>query len=361
MSKHKFYILAMMENRLSKNSIRNILFWIIMFLYLLSSYWLREANKRYVLEYIAFKVLLQMLLSVIIINFLVPIFLNKKKKILFIVTTLLAIYLVQTLYSVIRVYYFEVKYAAVYARYLPYILWERMTSFFAFVNNITWLVFPSIILLAIKYYRDQKDIVALKEQKKTTELNLLRNQLNPHFLFNTLNNLYTLALKKSDKTPEVIAKLSEILDYMLYQCKDKYVPIDKEMELLENYIALEKVRYGSRIDVLFEKKINENVKIAPLILLTFVENAFKHGVSQELKNALIEISTVTTTTEIVFKLKNTKPQYFTEKNNPKKRSIGMQNIEKQLDLLYPKAYQLKVKSTALNYALELKLQLNEKI
>jgi LytS/YehU family sensor histidine kinase len=292
---------------------------------------------------------------------LIPFLLNKKKTLLFVICTLVSIYLLQTLYGIVRVYYFEVKYADVYNKFPPYILRERMISFLAFINNITWLIFPSIILIAIKYYRDQKDIVALKEQKKTTELNLLRNQLNPHFLFNTLNNLYALALKKSDKTPEVIAKLSEILDYILYQCKDNYVPVYKEIELLENYIALEKVRYGSRVTIVFKKTIEQNINIAPLILLTFVENAFKHGVSQELKTAIIEMSIKTSASEIIFKLKNSKPQAHIEKNSSEKKSIGMQNTEKQLELLYPDAYQLIVNNTATNYSLELKLQRNEKI
>jgi len=236
-----------------------------------------------------------------------------------------------------------------------------MTSFVAFLSNITWVVFPSIILIAIKYYRDQKEIIELKEQKKSTELDLLKNQLNPHFLFNTLNNLYALALKKSDKTPEVIAKLSEILDYILYQCKDDYVSINKEVELLENYIALEKVRYGSRVEVIFENQINRNINIAPLILLTFVENAFKHGVSQELNKALIELSIETTDTKIFFKLKNSKPKVYAENVIRDKDSIGMQNTKKQLDLLYPKRYELLIENTATNYSLELKLQLHEKV
>ena len=359
--KTKLYILAVMKNILTKNSARNIFFWIIMFLYLLSSYWFRENDKWFISQYIGVKVLLQFLLSVIIIQLLVPYLLSKKKIFLFILGTLFSIYLMQTLYSIVRIHYFHVFYPAYYTRRPPYILWERMTSILAFINNITWLAFPSIILLAIKYYRDQKDIVELKEQKKTTELNLLRNQLNPHFLFNTLNNLYALALKKSDKTPEVIAKLSEILDYMLYQCKDKYVPINKEIELLENYIALEKIRYGNRVEVLFEKNTHNYVNIAPLILLTFVENAFKHGVSQELHKGLIELYISTTEKEIVFKLKNSKPQTANENVTSDKKSIGMQNTEKQLNLLYPNAYQLKVNDTVSDYTLELKLQLHEKV
>ena len=350
-----------MKNSVTKNSVRNIFFWVIMFLYLLSSYWFREHDKWYITTYIGFKVSLQFLLSVVILKILIPFLLNKKKILLFVLSTLASIYLMQTLYSIVRINYFEVNYAEIYKRRPPYILWQRMTSFVAFISNITWLVFPSIILIAIKYYRDQKEVVELKEQKKTTELDLLKNQLNPHFLFNTLNNLYALALKKSDKTPEVIAKLSEILDYILYQCKDSYVPINKEIELLENYIALEKVRYGSRVEVIFEKHINRNVNIAPLILLTFIENAFKHGVSEELNKALIELSIETTDKEIVFKLKNTKPQFSSDNITTDKKSIGMQNTEKQLNLLYPNVYVLEVENAVTDYSLELKLKLNEKI
>ena len=332
-----------------------------MFSYLFSSYWYRNGNKWYLFEYIGFKVSLQFLLSLIILYFLMPKLLHKKKNALFVLATLFFVYVIQTFYSIVRIHYFQVYYPEIYDTRPPYILWDRMTSFIAFISNITWVVFPSIILIAIKYYRDQKDLVELKEQKKTTELNLLKNQLNPHFLFNTLNNLYALALKKSDKTPEVIAKLAEILDYMLYQCKDNYVSISKEIELLENYIALEKVRYGNRVEVVFEKNIQNNVNIAPLILLSFVENAFKHGVSQELSKALIKLNISASEKEIVFKLINSKPKSFMDTIGSDKKSIGMQNTEKQLELLYPNAYQLEVNDTISEYTLELKLQLHEKV
>lgn len=350
-----------MNTARTKNILQQIAFWLFMFLYLLSSYWLRDDNKLYMVSYIAFKVLLQFLLSVVIIRLLMPYVLSKKRKILFVVLVLIAVYIMQTLYSVVRIYFFEVQFPEVYKMKPPYILWNRMTSFFVFVNNIMWLVFPSILLVAIRHYQNQKDVMALKEQKKTTELNLLKHQLNPHFLFNTLNNLYTLALKKSDKTPEVIAKLSDILDYMLYQCQDKYVPLEKEIELLENYIALEKVRYSNRVEVVFEKQINHSVKIAPLILLTFVENAFKHGVSQELEKGTINLYLSTHANGIHFKLKNTKPSSYQAVDTNENSSIGMQNIEKQLGLLYPNRYTLHVENATEDYTLELKLTQDENL
>lgn len=180
-----------------------------------------------------------------------------------------------------------------------------------------------------------------------------------HFLFNTLNNLYALALKKSDKTPEVIAKLSEILDYILYQCKDNYVPLEKEIELLENYISLEKVRYGNRVEVIFDKDLHDNLKIAPLILLTFVENAFKHGISQELEKGNIHISISAREDTIVFKLSNSKPLTSISSEEIDKKSIGMKNIIKQLDLLYSNTYDLNISESNSDY--NLRLELHEKV
>lgn len=349
-----------MNKTFSKATIRTIIFWIIMYAYLLSSYWFKENDKFFLSKYIGYKVFLQFILSVIIIKLLIPRFLNRKKNFQFAVLTVVAVYLMQTSYSLARAYYFDVYFQATYKNMPPYIIWDKMISFSHFIRNFTWITFPSIILISITYYRDQKDVIALKEQKKTTELNLLKHQLNPHFLFNTLNNLYALALKKSDKTPEVIAKLSEILDYILYQCKDNYVPLRKEIDLLENYIGLEKVRYGNRVEVIFEKHINYEVTIAPLILLTFVENAFKHGISQELQKGTIEMVISSSENEIVFKLKNSKPMTQIESASDKK-SIGMINTKMQLDLLYPDLYVLNINNAPQEYNLELMLRLHEKV
>lgn len=352
--------LAGMKKILSNSIYKELLFWLFMYAYLISTYLNRGFDTYFLATYIGYKVFMQFLLSVIIIRLLIPSFLNKKKKILFGISVLIAIYLTQVLYHVGRAYYFESFFQAAYRIPPPaYSFSEMVTSIFIFVKNISWITFPTIILISVKYYSDQKDIIALKEQKKTTELNLLKHQLNPHFLFNTLNNLYALALKKSDKTPEVIAKLSEILDYMLYQCKDNYVLLEKEIELLENYIALEKVRYGKRVEVVFEKDIHHHLKIAPLILLTFVENAFKHGISQELQTGKINLYITAKENRVVFKVSNTKPSASSSIKKSKEKSIGMKNILKQLDLLYAHSYKLDI--TESNSEYNLSLELHEKI
>ena len=148
-----------MKKIVSKNILQLLLFWIIMFGYLFSSYWFRDSNKWYLFEYIGFKVFLQFLLSVIIFYFLVPKLLHKKKYILFVFATLFFVYIIQTLYSIVRIYYFHVEYPEVYKMRPPYILWDRMTSFVVFLSNISWVAFPSIILIAVKHYIDQRDIV----------------------------------------------------------------------------------------------------------------------------------------------------------------------------------------------------------
>ena len=213
--------------------------------------------------------------------------------------------------------------------------------------------------MASRFYRDQQEIVLLREQKKTTELNLLKNQLNPHFLFNTLNNLYTLALKKSDKTPVVIAKLSAILDYILYHCQEKYVALADEITLINNYLELEQLRYGQRLHVEFDYKVAKGVRIAPLILLTFVENAFKHGVKEEIGEAKLNIQLQGIADEIVFEIQNSKPVHLQKSKPLNKAAIGLANIRQQLDLLYPQAYHLSIQDNAASYTVSLKLRVNE--
>ncbi|MDY8135954.1 sensor histidine kinase [Aquimarina sp. 2201CG5-10] len=312
----------------------HFVYWIVILLYYISSKWPFEKDKIFLLEKMVLLVLVQIILTYIIIHFVVPSLLHKKKKLLFILLCVLLIYITYAAFTAIRCYYLLPKYPEVYKYRPPLVFEERITNGFAFLNNITTLIFPTIILIVINYYRQQKEIISLKEKKKSSELEALKNQLNPHFLFNTLNNLYVLSLKKSDKSPEVIERLSGILDYILFNCKDKYVDIVGEVQLLENYIALEKLRYGKRLQITFNHSIEEDVKIGPLLLLTFTENAFKHGVEEEIDIASIKIELITSEKEIFFSIENTIPTNITHKTKSERESIGLKNIEKQLKLLY---------------------------
>ena len=195
----------------------------------------------------------------------------------------------------------------------------------------------------------------INEQKKTAELTALKHQLNPHFLFNTLNNVYALAVKKSDKTPEVISKLSDILDYMLYRCDEDFVTIEKEIELIENYLTLEKIRYGKRVAITFDTSLKHDASIAPLLLLTFIENAFKHGVSQEIDQATIDIRLQTQEHAIAFYIENSIPGTAHGDETPK-QAIGLNNVKQQMELLYPNAYRLQTRRTADSYVVTLDIK-----
>jgi LytS/YehU family sensor histidine kinase len=286
--------------------------------------------------------------------FLIPHFLNKNRKVFFGLGIVILLYVVFIVYTTIRFYYFEIVFEGYYRVPDQGYLW-RIAEFGYFSSNIIWFMFPTVILTSIQYYRHQKEALVLREQKKSAELDALKNQLNPHFLFNTMNNLYALSLKKSDQAPEVIAKLSEILDYMLYRCKDAYVSLNNEVTLLNNYISLEKVRYGKRLDIEFDHEIKQEVVIAPLLLLTFLENAFKHGVSQEINTAVIKMSIVANEKEILFELENTIASHKKKSNQSDRDSIGLQNVQKQLDLLYPNSYSLEIKEKNRSYSVTLKL------
>jgi len=332
-----------------------VLFWIIMYVYYVSSDWEYTENKQVLFEKFFIKVSMQIALCYTVIYLLIPRLLNQNRKLAFGISFFFAVYVVHIIYTASRAFYLELKYPEFFRRND---FWEKLFDFKLYFVNITWFILPTIILLAWKYYQDQKEILILREEKRTTELNALKNQLNPHFLFNTLNNLYTLSLKKSDKAPAAIMKLSKILDYLLYQCKDDYVPIQGEVRLLNHYIALEEIRYGQRLDVSFDYNIGDQVKIAPLLLLTFTENAFKHGVSQELNKATIDIKLHARKDKILFSISNSKPAHQRQVVDGRE-ALGLQNIRRQLELLYPNSAILNTENADNHFSLTLELQPNE--
>ncbi len=305
------------------------------------------------------RVLLQMVLAYIIIEYLLTYLLNRGKPRTFALAmtlTLLAFYVVCNL---IFIYYLEPTFPTTYTNYVKRFtdasFLGRLTNISEFISKSLYLLYPTLLLLVLKLYIEKQRLLRLNEQKKTAELVALKNQLNPHFLFNTLNNLYALAIKKSDDTPKVIQKLSEILDYILYRCNEEFVSLNKEIELIENYLSLEKIRYEDRVKIAFSKNVTGHEKIAPLLLLTFVENAFKHGVANEMNQANINIQITKKGAQLLFVVENSKPTTTVRKE--KKPSIGLTNIKQQLELLYPKAYDLIIENNANSFSANLKLDM----
>ena len=220
------------------------------------------------------------------------------------------------------------------------------------------------ILVGFKFAWDalvkQQENKELRNSVKESELQFLKSQINPHFLFNNLNNLYAFAIEKSEKTPELILELSAVLRYMLYDCKAKYVPLKNEIEQLENYINLSRLQIEGRGKVTFKVDYTaSNYVIAPLILTVFIENAFKHSASSQTSNIHIDVSlSVNDNGMLRFICHNT----FSEETNTQSLSkgIGLKNVQKRLDLLYPNSHTLSLSNREQWFEVFLNIDLTRK-
>ena len=227
------------------------------------------------------------------------------------------------------------------------------------LQHVTITLFIAIFVGMLKFAEDWLALEAkrkeLENEKLTAELTFLKAQINPHFLFNTLNNLYYLAFTNSPNTTEVIAKLSQMMRYMIYDSNHDKVQLSKEIEYIENYISLEKLRLNSEIPINFEVEGNVNqAKIVPLILITFLENAFKHGVSNNSTDAYITLKLLVQNNELVFTVENSK---LASKNH-EKSGIGLQNVKRRLALSYANKYQLEVSDEENDYKIRLTLDIS---
>ncbi len=222
------------------------------------------------------------------------------------------------------------------------------------LSSLFLVVFVGMLKFAEDWFEFEARKKEIENEKLAAELRFLKAQINPHFLFNTLNNLYYLAFTNSPNTTEVIAMLSQMMRYMIYDSNHTRVPLSKEIEYMENYINLEKLRLNNDVPIEFDVhgKV-EGKQIVPLILITFLENAFKHGVSTNSTEAFIKVKIVLDEKMCVFSVENTK---LPNKSN-EKSGIGLQNVKRRLDLSYPNNYVLNVKETAERYSVELHLNL----
>lgn len=205
----------------------------------------------------------------------------------------------------------------------------------------------------------QNERQALQNKTLESELNFLKSQINPHFLFNTLNNLYALTLKKSDQAPEIVLKLSEMMRYMLYECNESRVFLQKEINYLKNYLELEKLRQKKDIDINLTVIGDPGSKmISPLLFIPFVENSFKHGLTSQIEAGFVNITIDVKDESVQFDVINSKasvvPSIFGKK---KSGGIGLINIQKRLELLYPKKHSLEITDAPNEYKISMQLKL----
>ena len=218
---------------------------------------------------------------------------------------------------------------------------------YKFLEASVVLASPLIILIGItavwKIAELQKETRNLQNEKLQSELKYLKSQINPHFLFNTLNNIYGLALENSKKTPELILKLSDFLSFSIYESNQKYIPLEREIALMNDFIALEKDRFEDRVDVSISIPENlHQISIPPLILVPFVENAFKHSLKNETELAKIDIHLEVAPHELRFTVLNSKPEDVTDDRQHK--GFGLLNIKKRLDLIYKDKFNLDIQN-----------------
>ena len=230
---------------------------------------------------------------------------------------------------------------------------ETISDFTGF--SMPMLIFMAIIRHLYLHSRLKRSAQQLLIEKQQAELNYLKSQTNPHFLFNTLNNIYSLARDKSDAAPETILRLSKILRYMLYEAGGPYIAIEEELKIIGDYISLEKLRYDDSLRVNFNYDV-EDMKQAlpPLLLMPLVENAFKHGVSETRGRPFVDIHLSVANRKLAFFVRNsTEPAVVGE---TVRENIGLSNLRRQLELLYTD-YQVSLEQRAVEFSATLKINL----
>lgn len=270
----------------------------------------------------------------------------------YVVSVILTIFLAAAIWAI------ALNSASIITNHTSLDIW-KLKFFTACFASITYSLSITMSLKMVKQWYERERITEnLERINMETELKYLKTQINPHFLFNSLNSLYALTLQKSDKAPELVLKLSEILRYVLYDGSEKWVSLEKEINYLRSYLDLEKIRNGDRLRLEFNITGNPSTKqVAPMLFLTFLENSFKHGINQKADGGFVKIDMNIGDDELEFSILNSKPSEKEKRLNGKSGGIGLENIRKRLTLLYPDKHDLRIEDDGEQYMVKLKLNL----
>lgn len=344
-----------MKERNKASVVLNAVFWAIIFVVLAIALFFSKQSHTVSDYLITFGVFGFINIAVFYINYiyLIPELIKRRKRyglyVFFFLLLLLAASALKTFVAVLNP-----EEALVYARNSKK-LTLSITSFIinAVFSTGFFLVCSCIIKFMVDWFYNEKIQRDLVSERKDMELQFLKSQLNPHFLFNSLNNIYSLAYQKSEKTADAILKLSEIMRYMIYESNDSWVSLDKEVEYVQSYIELQKLRFkdGAAVEITINGEI-DGQQIVPLILISFVENAFKHGVANDHADP-IKINIIANQKILHFSVSNRK----SNSNRDAVGGVGLNNVERRLELLYPDRYKLNIVNSATHYYTELILDL----
>ena len=335
----------------------HILFWLLyLILYAFSSnIYYEDSNIYRILAQFSITVPIDILAAYFTAYYLLPKFLLKGKYIHFIVLFFLSAVIFIFLQ---RALMYFITYPVFYPESYQNIKFYKINYIFSFFNIYAIVgIFASIKLLKY-WFENQQTTRLLEKEKLEAELKFLKSQIHPHFLFNTLNNLYALTIDKSDQAPEVVIKLSDLLDYMLYECNTPKVSLDKEIKLINDYLSLEKIRYGKELQINFDiSGKTAGKQIAPMLLLPFIENSFKHGLSKKINNPWIYIALRINNDSLNFNVKNNKIENKTKEKDEYTEGIGLKNVRRRLDLLYNGIYTLNLFDEGDSFEIDLNIKL----
>lgn len=333
----------------------HLLFWIGVYFFYTYFLGYGTSNTAYVNKFSLFLMPITICTGYFFLLFLIPKYLLQKKQVLFIVYTIYTFIvssffiLLSILYGLVFSYDLTINEASPLTKTLPFIVFG--VYFVVLVVIMLGLVMHNYNS-ALKSEDLKNKFLKTQLQLKEQELKFLKMQIHPHFLFNTLNTLYGFALKKSDNAPDMILKLSNLLDYILYQVEKPKVLLSNEVQHIEDYISLEKMRFQENLQINFEKEIHSDlIQIAPMILLPFVENAFKHGNHFNGKLS-IDIRLKISDNSLFFNIENS-----AKKTINSKKGIGLENIKKRLEMLFDNNFNLDTTQTDTKYMVSLKLPL----
>ncbi len=346
-----------MYQKLRNRSLRHILFWLLIISLTSVRFIFNNSEYTYIqsLAYNASYLIIEIILSYFLVYILIPNFYLTKRYVVFALSVLASLYFSTILLDKFLTYVVFPNFGFDAKPHHTTELWEQnMTLFVKYGVSIVYIVglFVSFYYFSA-YIKEKERALLLSNEKSQAELKHLKAQLNPHFLFNTLNNIYSLSLMQSPKAPAALGKLAEILDYTLYRCNSDYISILKEIELAKNYIDLEKIRYDERLKIELDSHVSYDTQIPPLLILTLVENAFKHGASEDENEPSIWIEIFTTRQETSITVKNTVSK--TEKTS-KDTAIGLYNIRQQLNLLFPGRHHVNIETNSGLFRVNIKME-----
>jgi hypothetical protein len=338
---------------------RHLVFWISQ--YIFWAFWATSFFCSFGQGYFSFHLaghsyfILDIAYTYFIAYYLLPRFPGRKKNPKFYISLFLLTVFIYILFMAFQFYRKNLFHASTDEQLLN--SWFITMNFITSGPPISCALFLTFKMLK-NYYLKIEEKLALTKENANAELQLLKAQVHPHFLFNTLNNIYSFTLIKSQEAGTLVQKLSDTINYMINDCEARMVPLEKELEMLLNYATLEKVRYGDRLEMDIEINGNyHNKLVTPLLMIPFVENSFKHGTSQTLERPWIKLIICVEDNILHFDISNSKPVQSISPNL--KNGIGLKNVQKRLQLLYHENHELKISSSSNTFSVRLKIPLEE--